>query len=379
MLDSLGPRKFALPVAFIVVIACAMALAFYPIVNMEVKGLPFAVLSLDEGMVTPQGEVCAGDQMAETLVSQKDDGSSPLAWSKADSQEELDQALEAGEYYGALIIPSDYTSAMAASAANAAENPAPAVHVIIDNAKSPLVANLMQSNVTTLFSQMGIEAEVEVIHTGASNGGGGGSFNPFGSVMGQQLIVMPLYTMSVACAVFTALLTRKKSNSAKAQFCRIGVQLGVAVCLSLLVSVAVLCLANGVMALDVPLLECGSFFWIASLGIMLALIGLFDIALPLGALGIFCSFAGMACGMLPFDLLPAFWQDWVFPWAPQRFIGEGMRSILYLGAGPFNEACAGLAITGIVGLVLMCCAAPLAARRAGKTGSDANPASTPSR
>ena len=36
-----------------IVAACVMSVMFYPMANMEMKGLPFAVLSLDEGVETP--------------------------------------------------------------------------------------------------------------------------------------------------------------------------------------------------------------------------------------------------------------------------------------------------------------------------------------
>lgn len=92
----------------------------------------------------------------------------------------------------------------------------------------------------------------------------------------------------------------------------------------------------------------------AALCVGLLLTGAFDIAVPLGALVALCLFGlGMATGAMPHEALPAFWQDWVVPWAPQNYIGQGVRSILYMGANAWNVGSGPLAITGIVGACLM--------------------------
>ncbi|MFR1640065.1 MAG: YhgE/Pip domain-containing protein, partial [Eggerthellaceae bacterium] len=100
------------PLLIGVLVACVMSLMFYPMANMEMKGLPFAVLSLDEGVETPQGTVNAGDTIVENISSaaESEDGEdSPIAWTQVGSQEELDEALENGEFYGALIVPADFS------------------------------------------------------------------------------------------------------------------------------------------------------------------------------------------------------------------------------------------------------------------------------
>ena len=67
----------------------------------------------------------------------------------------------------------------------------------------------------------------------------------------------------------------------------------------------------------------------------------------------------MTCGVLPFEALPSFWQDWVYPWAPQHFIGEGVRAVMFRGAGAWNAGSGPLAVIGAVGVVLACVAGTL--------------------
>lgn len=67
MFEKLGKAKYVVPLLIGIVAACVMSVMFYPMANMEMKGLPFAVLSLDEGVETPQGDMNVGD----TLVARK--------------------------------------------------------------------------------------------------------------------------------------------------------------------------------------------------------------------------------------------------------------------------------------------------------------------
>ena len=117
MFEKLGKRKFAVPLLVAVIIACVMSVMFYPMANMEMKGLPFAMLSLDEGVEGPQGTVNAGDALIENVTAAADagDGESPIAWTQVGSQEELDEALENGEFYGALIVPEGFSAGQMAA------------------------------------------------------------------------------------------------------------------------------------------------------------------------------------------------------------------------------------------------------------------------
>ena len=227
MFEKLGKRKFAVPLLVAVIIACVMSVMFYPMANMEMKGLPFAMLSLDEGVEGPQGTVNAGDALIENVTAAADagDGESPIAWTQVGSQEELDEALENGEFYGALIVPEGFSvgqmaakqaavqaalaqaqalataqapaQAAAAQGAGGAAGAAagegaaagvaavagfadagqadqdaasnmetPSLKVVVDNAKSPLVASQMKASMASMFQQMGVDVEVETIHEG---------------------------------------------------------------------------------------------------------------------------------------------------------------------------------------------------------------------
>ena len=85
MFEKLGKAKYVVPLLIGIVAACVMSVMFYPMANMEMKGLPFAVLSLDEGVETPQGDMNVGDTLVENITSAtaaEDGEESPIAWTK---------------------------------------------------------------------------------------------------------------------------------------------------------------------------------------------------------------------------------------------------------------------------------------------------------
>ena len=460
MFEKLGKAKYVVPLLIGIVAACVMSVMFYPMANMEMKGLPFAVLSLDEGVETPQGDMNVGDTLVENITSAtaaEDGEESPIAWTKVGSQKELDEALENGEYYGAIIVPADFSAqqmavkqaetkaslaqaqalmdahaqakaaaaaqaaaaggeaaaggdqaaAMAAAAAGgeaaggdqaaamaaaaaaqggdaaaaaqgdaaqaaalaaaaqddgaseAEEVEAPALKVLIDKAKSPLVASQMGASIPSMFQQMGVDVDVETIHEGSASDGDGAAANPMSGMVSLQLAIMPLFMVSMMTGLFLSRIFGKKTDATSAERWKsIGIQAAYAVVASLIVSLCAFCMLLWIAGIEAPMDAIVPFMWLASFCVMLVFIGAFNISTALGGLLALVGFAlGMMTGTFPFEALPAFWQDWVYPWAPQRFMSEGIRAILYLDAGAWNAGSLPLLIVGAVGAMLTCIAA----------------------
>lgn len=398
MFEKLGKAKYVVPLLIGIVAACVMSVMFYPMANMEMKGLPFAVLSLDEGVQTPQGDVNVGDTLVENITSAtaaEDGEESPIAWTKVGSQKELDEALENGEYYGAIIVPADFSTqqmavkqaetkaslaqaqalmaaqgdaAQAAALAAAAQDDgaseaeeveAPALKVLIDKAKSPLVASQMGASIPSMFQQMGVDVDVETIHEGSASDGDGAAANPMSGMVSLQLAIMPLFMVSMMTGLFLSRIFGKKTDATSAERWKsIGIQAAYAVVASLIVSLCAFCMLLWIAGIEAPMDAIVPFMWLASFCVMLVFIGAFNISTALGGLLALVGFAlGMMTGTFPFEALPAFWQDWVYPWAPQRFMSEGIRAILYLDAGAWNAGSLPLLIVGAVGAVLTCIAA----------------------
>lgn len=130
---------------------------------MKSENLPFAVSNQDQGVTTPQGFTNAGEAIVEKLTSAEGSASeAPIAWTQVDSAQELDAAMEDNEYYGALIIPDGFTASQAAAKLGSGE--AILLVVELDNAKSPLVANSLRTQVGQPFASSGQDVQVTVLH-----------------------------------------------------------------------------------------------------------------------------------------------------------------------------------------------------------------------
>lgn len=361
MIEKLGPRKFVLPAVVVLLVGAVMALMFTPLVKMTPKDLPFAVLSPDQGVSTPDGEVNGGKLMLDRMEAMQGSAASrsPVQWHVVETQEELDAALERNEYFGALTIPADFTETQVR--AEAGEDVTPTVKVVLDNARSPLIATQMQGLMGTMFEPLGIGADIELIHTGHARTT---SASPLAGMMTQQLSVIPLMTMSMVSAILlTLILPKGLPATAGGRFRTLGMQFAYAAGLSLLASLTTLWLLNGLVGASTPFWTTALFLWFSSFAVMSLFLGAFDVSKILGVLAVFFAFLfGVMTAALPPEVLPSFWANWIVPWVPQPFIAQGVRDILYMGAELMPRGSGGLLAITAGGMALAAASAFLPGR-----------------
>lgn len=628
MLEKLGKRKFMLPIGIMLAIGCVFSLIFYPIANMEMKNLPFAIVCLDEGVETSEGDINLGELVANKIVeaTEEEGAESPIAWTRLSSQEELDQAMANNEYFGALVIPHDFSqqqyatlvdtmqnqidgmrdsmgdavpfssgglslsamvgaansaspqlsaeaqamiaaaqgalasatqqaqgaaatlqqeqaalenakqelteantqveglqqaiddaksqrselvqqreslqqnptlsesdqalidqlsqqiddldasiasseqqlvqakatlSNLSQAAEKAGQNAATAganlataqtnvktsaanamgvqktatassmlstqatalkgalaslkdrfssfdiagqlddmsdtiaakalvniaeqlkegadeetatskgakVLVFLDMAKSPMVANTMQSTMKVLFAEVGMQADVLTIHDGtpegttmaaaqqaaaASEGEDQAASNPMSTMMSLQIVMIPTIMLSLIIGLVITRLVKLRADTAKKQRVRALVkQIVLALVFSGLVALTAFAMYALVIGSSGDFGSMVMFIWLVSFALMLLIGGIGNIALGLGVLVAICTIAfGMMTGILPQQALPVFWQDWVYPWAPQHYFGDGVRSILYQNEGWWNAVSPFFAWLALVGIII---------------------------
>lgn len=253
--------------------------------------------------------------------------------------------------------------------------------VFLDVAKSPLVANQMQASLKAMFAETGMQADIVNIHDGTSEGATIASAeqalksssaeedetpaNPMGTMMSQQLLLIPTVMLSLIVGLILTRVARLKESEVKKECVR---QLAKQVVLALVFSFIIALTAYAMFAFvaggEADFWFLVLFAWIVSFALMLLVGGLANIAFGLAVLAVVCIVAfGMMTGVLPLQAMPAFWQDWVFPWAPQHYVGDGLRSILYLGTGFWNEQSQGFAWVALTGFVLSLLSLALPSRK----------------
>jgi hypothetical protein len=357
--DRFGNRRFALPVVAVILFGCIFSLVVAPMLRANPKDVPFAIATLDEGATTPAGDINLGAALVQQLTSGAalpTGQASPLAWTQLDSEAAVDAALDGNEYYGALIIPADFSQSQAAAQAGLGDPPA--VRVIINQGKNAMLAATMLQALTALFAQAGLTARFETIHT-ADIGGGATA-----ALMGSQMLIMPLIMMTMGGTLLLFLALRPAKTASRADKVKAyGRQVAYAAVLSGFVACLAVLMVTWIGGLSLPAGRLMAFLWLGCFAVMALFLGSLSLAVPLGALVIILVFAcGMSSAMLAPEMLPGFWQNWIYPWVPQHFLAVGDSQIIYMGGGAWNDGSPALVVTAAVGLALLALAAVVPAR-----------------
>lgn len=254
------------------------------------------------------------------------------------------------------------------------ENSASKIIVFVNTAKSPMIANNMKPSLKAMFAEVGFAAEIVNIHDGTPEGAtlasaeqaaqqstdessssdDNSAGNPMGSAMSLQLLLLPTVLLSLVIGIIlTRILDLKSAETRRERVRMIIKQFVLTAVLSGLSGLTAYGMYAVVTGGDGDFANLVLFLWAVSFALMLLASGFANIALGLGVLVAFCIIAlGMMTGILPIQVLPMFWQEWVCPWAPQRAASEGIRAVLYLGEGWMNTQTATFGWIAIGGIVL---------------------------
>ena len=355
-MEHLGVKRYALPIGAVLIIFCVFSVLLYPLLNAEPKDVPMAVLNLDTGATTPAGPMNLGEELVKQATQVAD---SPIKWTVMEDRAALDKALEDNEFYGAIVVPVNFTRDQLA--AQTEGGLAPKIEIIINQGKNPMLATTMETSLTSMMSRAGMATDVKVIHS-ADVGTG------IAAMLSSNAIVLPTFMMSAVCAILIGLALRPKPESGRAA--RLGSYMGqlvYAAAISLLVGAGTVTILTFIGGVTTPYITLGGFLWIASFCLMTMIMGFMNIARPLGIfIALTCFALGMGVGMLAKEMLPQLWRTWVYPWVPQHFISQGTSSIIFMKGGIWNSGTLPLIITGLVGLVLTILSGVLGGRKKAK-------------
>lgn len=265
-----------------------------------------------------------------------------------------------------------------------ADSNAGKIVVYLDMAKSPMIANTMKSNMQLMFAEVGFSAEILTIHDGTAEGATPQTAlaaanadsdttesadasstsddstseeensSPLASVFSLQMLLIPtgMLTMIIGL-ILTRIVNLRESANKKERAKQLVKQIVLSLVFSGLIALTADAMYAVVVGDDLNYGTITLFIWLVSFCLMLLMSGLANVALPLGVLALLCALGfGNMTGVLPVEALPTFWQDWVWPWAPQRFIGEGIRNIMYMGAGWWNPQSSMFLWVALVGVIL---------------------------
>lgn len=387
MLRKAGNGKFLMMAVVVPILAAFMlGIGLYPMVHMEPRDVPVAVVPEDEGAGVQGQQINAGAVLAANIEKISKANDTIRVSLIGDANKALSQS-EDGKYSAVVVIPPDFSARQLAHSAGAGE--APNIEIYINQGNYGLLGTVMESAMTQMVDQLGkamspdsaepISCDIRYINPVDNMGEG------LMSVNGHALAGMITWITMLIAAVMLYMYGRKRPEpGVKAETpagdgsgCAnmadmaavtdagavtddratrrrtVNVQLIFGAVSSLMAAAAAAIVLRYVMGFDIELGGTFCYLMVMIFGFMMLILGIMKWlgfgGIALAALAMFTSLGTI---YIPYEALPGFWQTYIYPWAPVRFIGEGFREIFFLGGSWMNAETFGALIMAAAGIAL---------------------------
>jgi len=373
-------KKWLIPLVALVGVLAAITLAVAPMLNATPRNVPIAVLSFDQTTTVSGQDINFGQTVITNLTTSAGGLNLPVKWTMCDTQSCIDDALKSNSVYAALVIPADFTSSTAAAQDGTSTNAPSQITVTINQGKNPTLAATVAAMMSQVSQTSGLTFTTNYVNQIPADEGTG--------VLATLLAVLIMFTSLITTIVLVNVLKvdfSKKAGRTKVMLQQVGVAAGLGLITGLVAPLIIAGLAGAKLPYGslVVFIFIGFFAFATIVLFSVNWLGLPGLAIPAVVLVL-----GIPILALPYEALLSFWQYVVYPWVPQRFMVEGTRSILFLGQGAGNQSSLWLAVTALVGLVILFAslARPVAKTvtvqpvKSGKSGSKSgNPALNPAK
>lgn len=335
-----------------------------PTTNPKVKDLPIIIVNNDKG------------QLGSTIVDKLKDATKgndkiSINWQDMSSKDEAVEEMNKGEYYGALIIPENFSANIASL--SSADPKQTEFDIVLNQGKntqvvmqvSQLLSNIVNGASKNMGTQLLEKMQTANISVPAKNVNIISNpiittienINTYGDLPNAgAYFFQPIWMASVLAV--SLLFTFNKKNKLNDSKEKVN---------SLIYQVLILAIVSGIAGFSTP------YFieWIlditvpniTTLSIFLSICTFSFTVLILGFIS-WLGFAGLPVfGLLLFfgspilqlapEMVPSFYSKWVSPWLPMRPLFEGSRNILFFGQDVWNTSTEQLMIFTLVGLILI--------------------------
>ncbi|MGK9044298.1 YhgE/Pip domain-containing protein [Mammaliicoccus vitulinus] len=374
----------------VVVILLILAIAFIPAYNPEPKSVPLAIVNQDSGTSIQDKNVNIGESFTKNIKDNKE-LSKKVEWIEVDNKKALEQGFKDNEYYGALILDKNLSkhsmskvqkvaqdgkmkeiqTAMTEKIKNGEIQPEQAqkmqsqnkvepvkvkqgnVKIIVNEGSSMQGAQLANTLLTTIgdklntqISKQGIQT-LEKMNIDISPSDIQGLTNPvkidknnINSVKSHQangnlplLMFTPIWLASLVGSVILFFSFRTSHNiTVKSRIIASIGQFGAAFVTAFIGGFGYIYFLTGVLdvTIDHPN-RVATYISIAILAFISLILGIMTWlgikAIPLFMILLFFS---LQLIMLPKQMLPKFYQDYMISWNPFRHYAETLRELIFL-------------------------------------------------
>ncbi|MED1511354.1 YhgE/Pip domain-containing protein [Bacillus proteolyticus] len=353
------------------------SLTLFPTVQPQPKNLPIAIVNEDQGVEIPnQPKMNMGQTIVDTMKkSSKSDEELAVKWVEVKNKESVQKGLNNQKYYAALVIPKEFSAKQASL--RTPQPSSPEIEIFINQgmntAASTMAGQMLNAIVdnmnTTVRTQLldGLKAKgamltaeqasnlVTPITKKVTN------VNEIGknSANGNSPISLfqPLWIASLASAAIIFIAIHKMPvGSRKENFVLKVKQIVTGAVAALVIGFGLTWIADGMVGLNISnvtdtalFLSITAFSFFLMITALLSLVGLNGI----GLFALLLFFGAPLLSLAP-EMLPSFYQDWVYSWLPMRFMIEGLREIFFFGKGlSWNTPVTVLVWIGVVSMVII--------------------------
>lgn len=347
----------ALPVIALGIIFI-FSLTLFPTVQPEPENLPIAIVNEDEGIEIPnQPAMNMGLTFVEKIrdSTEASDGKEPLIkWIEVGSNDEVQEGMNNQEYYGALVIPRDFSKKQASLQTPEPSTPELQIFInqgmnmpastmvrevlngVVDNMNNNVRQQMLdafekqEAKLTTeqavILTEPISKTVTNVNEVGPNTANGNAPMSLF----------QPVWIASLAAAaiLFTTVNKMKLISIRERSQTKLG-QILMGILVSLVIGFGFTWIAGDIVGLHIPdFMVTALFLTISSLSFILMILAVLSL-IGFGGMPIFILilFFGAPLLALAPELMPSFYQNWVYPWLPMRFMIEGLREIFFFDKG----------------------------------------------
>ncbi|ASS69009.1 MULTISPECIES: DUF3533 domain-containing protein [unclassified Paenibacillus] len=342
-------------IAFLVIFIFSLTL--FPSVKVQPKNLPIAIVNEDQGVEAAGQTIHMGQTIIETVKksSSSASGESPaVKWVEVKSAEEVREGLNNQKYYGALVIPQDF-SAKQASLRTAAPA-SPEVEIFINQGMNTAASTMAGQILNGIVDNINTNVRTQALEGFKSQGStltveqASSLVNPITkkvtnvneigtkSANGNAPISLfqPLWMASLVCAAILFMVVSKTRTTSRAEkFTLVLMQIVIGAVSALVVGFGLTWLAESMIGFHIPsftdtalFLTITFFSYYLLISAVVSWLGFKGI--PIFALLLF--FGAPLLALAP-EMMSAFYHDYIYSWLPMRFMVQGLRELFFFGKG----------------------------------------------
>ncbi|TCZ73820.1 DUF3533 domain-containing protein [Paenibacillus albiflavus] len=339
-----------------IIITCIFAVVQIPGAKQAPKNVPLAIVNEDLGVDIPnQGKMNFGatlvDMLNQPMKETSGEAEPAVKWIAVASYQEAKQGMDDKEYYGALVIPEDYSVKQASLQTSTPSSPE--LKIYVNQGKNATASNAVTQILNGIVDNINHKVSGQLIEGLKAHSGNltieqaSVLASPITKTvtylnetrtmgMAPMALFQPIWMGSLMAAMLLWVSQKKMAyTSKKNKMVTISIQVVIAAIASLLIGFGLTWLADGMLGYDIAsfsdtaiFLTITSFSFVLMIEAVLMWIGL--AGMPIFVLLLF--FGAPLLSMAP-EFMPSFYKDWIFSWLPMRIMVEGLQDLFFFGKG----------------------------------------------